>query len=67
LGLSLGRGTEDVPDDGRFHVVRDGVVVYASDSEKDALREYRQLRDRLLPPTERSVDMKKIFEREVAE
>lgn len=67
LGLSLERGTEDVPDDGRFHVVRDGTVVYTSEKEKDALRHYRELRDRLLPPTERSVDVKEIIEREVAE
>jgi hypothetical protein len=67
LHLSLERGTEDVPDDGRFHVVRDGAVVYTSESQRDALRQYRDLRDRLLPPTERGVDVKKIIEREVAE
>ena len=67
LGLSLERGTEDVPDDGRSHVVMHGAVVYTSVSEKDALQEYRRLRDHLLPPTSRSVDVRKILEKEVAE
>ena len=67
LHLSLERGTEDVPDDGRFHVVRDGAVLYSSESQRDALRHYRDLRDRLLPPTESGVDVKRIMEREVAE
>ncbi len=67
LGLSVQYGTESVPDDGRFHVVMAGAIVFAADSEKDALREYRRLRDRLLPPRIRSVDVRKILEREAAE
>jgi hypothetical protein len=67
LGLSLERGTEDVPADDRFHGVMRGAVVYTSVSEKDALQEYRRLRDHLLPPTSRSVDVRKILEKEVAE
>ena len=67
LNLSLERGTEEVPDDGRFHVVRDGAVVYTSQSQEDALRQYRDLRDQLLPRTETGVDVKRIIEREVAE
>jgi hypothetical protein len=60
-------GTESVPDDGRFHVVMAGAVVFTAASEKDALREYRRLRDHLLPPKSKSVDARKILEREVAE
>jgi hypothetical protein len=44
-----------------------GAVVYTSVSEKDALQEYRRLRDHLLPPTSRSVDVRKILEKGVAE
>ncbi len=60
-------GTESVPDDGCFHVVMAGAVVFTAASEKDALREYRRLRDHLLPPMSKSVDVRKILEREVAE
>jgi hypothetical protein len=67
LGLSLERGTKDVPDDGRFHVVIDGTVAYSSDSKKDALSEYRLLRDRLLPPTKTAIDVRRILEKEVGE
>ena len=67
LHLSLERGTDDVPDDGRFHVLRDGAVVYTSESQADALRQYRELRDRLLPATEKGVDVRRMMEREVAE
>ena len=60
-------GTESVPDDGRFHVVMAGTVIFTAASEKDALREYRRLRDHLQPPKSKSVDVRKILEREVAE
>ena len=60
-------GTESVPDDGHFHVVMAGAVVFTAASEKDALGEYRRLRDQLLPPKSKSVDVRKILEREVAE
>jgi hypothetical protein len=67
LRLSLERGTEGVPDDGRFHVLRDGEVVYTSESQREALLLYRDLRDRLLPPIGKGVDVRRIIEREVAE
>jgi hypothetical protein len=67
LGLSLERGTDDVPDDSRFHIIMQGAVIFSSESEREALGKYRELRDRLLPSTDRSVDVKKILEREVAE
>jgi hypothetical protein len=60
-------GTESVPDDDCFHVVMAGAVVFTAASEKDALREYRRLRDHLLPPKSKTVDVRKILQREVAE
>ncbi len=48
IGLSIERGTDSVPNDGRFHVVVDGQVVFSSRREATALAHYRGLRDDLL-------------------
>lgn len=47
LQLSVERGTPDVPDDGRFHVVVAGQIRFSSPSERHALSFYREERDRL--------------------
>ena len=43
IGLSIERGTDAVPDDGEYHVLLEGQHVFASQSEKEALAEYRRL------------------------
>ena len=48
IGLSIEQGTSSVPDDGRFHVVVDGNVVFSSKVQSAALTRYRSLRDDLL-------------------
>jgi hypothetical protein len=48
IGLSIEQGTSSVPDDGRFYVVVDGIVVFSSKTESAALTRYRSLRDDLL-------------------
>jgi len=42
--LSLERATENVPDDGRFHLIVDGVIVKSCRSRKAAQAEYQALR-----------------------
>ena len=37
LELSVQRGTDEVPDDGRYHLVQAGVVTYSTSSEAIAL------------------------------
>ncbi len=48
VGLSIEQGTDSVPDDGRFHVVLGGQVVFSSRRKSAALAHYRSLRDDLL-------------------
>jgi hypothetical protein len=48
IGLSVEQGTSLVPDDGRFHVVVDGSIVFSSKTQSAALTRYRSLRDDLL-------------------
>jgi hypothetical protein len=48
IGLSIEQGTRSVPNDGRFHVVVDGNVVFSSKAKSIALNRYRSLRDELL-------------------
>jgi hypothetical protein len=43
IGLSVEQGTSSVPDDGRFHVVVDGRVVFSSKMRSAALTRYRRL------------------------
>jgi len=47
-GVSLERGTENVPDDGRFHLVVDGKVAESFRSEKQAQQRYQELRQAYL-------------------
>jgi hypothetical protein len=48
ISLSLEQGTSSVPDDGRFHVVVDGDVVFSSRARSAALNRYRSIREELL-------------------
>ncbi len=48
IGLSIEQDTSSVPNDGRFHVVVDGIVVFSSKTKAAALTRYRSLRDDLL-------------------
>jgi len=48
IGLSVEKGTSSVPNDGRFHVVVDGNVVFSSKAKSTALTRYRGLRAELL-------------------
>jgi hypothetical protein len=48
IGLSIEQGTGSVPDDGRYHVVVGGDVVFSSKARSTALGRYRSLRDNLL-------------------
>ena len=43
-GLSIEEGTPNVPADGRYYVLRDGVVDRAYRSLRDATRRYSALR-----------------------
>ena len=48
IGISIEQGTSSVPNDGRFHVVVDGIFVFSSKTKSAALTRYRSLRDDLL-------------------
>ncbi len=43
--LSVEKGTENVPDDGRFHVLADGEIVLSTRVEAAAMAEFEDLRD----------------------
>ncbi|GAB3353154.1 hypothetical protein GCM10027300_19390 [Modestobacter lapidis] len=45
LGISLERASAQVPDDGRYHVVVDGEIVFSSRVEVAAVAEYEEVRD----------------------
>lgn len=47
LGVSLEQGTPDVPDDGQYHVVHNGAVVFSAVSQRKATVEYQRIRDEL--------------------
>ena len=48
IGLSVELGTESVPDDGKYHIVLDGRVLFTTASKAQAVREYTKLRDAAL-------------------
>lgn len=48
LELAMSRGTEDVPADGRYHVIADGVIIASAKSKQKALAIYRERRDQLI-------------------
>lgn len=56
LGLSLERGTENVPDDGRYHLSIHGEIVESFGAERSALKAYETLRQRLIIETGWSPD-----------
>lgn len=43
--LSVEKGTENVPDDGRFHVLVDGAIVLSTRVEAAAVAEFEDLKD----------------------
>jgi hypothetical protein len=45
--LSIEKGTENVPDDGRFHVLVDGEIVLSTRVEAAAIAEFEDQRNRL--------------------
>ena len=49
-GVSIQRGTSAVPDDGRYHVVVDGVIVLSTRVEALALVEYDEIREQRRAP-----------------
>ncbi len=69
LGLSIESGTENVPDDGSYHVVHHGRVVFSSASKVKALREYQRRRDELMGGIDRgspTIDYGELLRRERA-
>ncbi|HEX3000106.1 MAG TPA: hypothetical protein VHR86_07710 [Armatimonadota bacterium] len=42
-GFSLERSTENVPEDGRYYLLRDGVIAAVFDNQDEAQLEYHQL------------------------
>ena len=48
IGLALKKGTEDVPDDGRFHVLVHGEVRFSSASKQAAEKHYSAFRAELI-------------------
>ncbi len=48
FGLFIEKGTDRVPDDGKYYVMHQGATVIASNSEKRALKAYSELRAALL-------------------
>jgi len=44
-GIAIKKGTDDVPDDGRFHVIVDGEIVVSTGVEAAALIEYEEHRE----------------------
>ena len=60
-----------MPDDGQFHVVQRGDIVYSSKRRETALRHYRKIRDEMLSTTRAAspleLDRKALLEKAVAE
>ena len=69
VGLSIEMGTEAVPNDGQYHVLLDGRVVFNSSSKAKALREYLKRRDALIATTNHGapvIDYEELLRRERA-
>jgi hypothetical protein len=60
IGLSLEKGTQDVPDDGRYYVLVDGEIKFSSSSKKKASDHYLVLRDALLKESGRSLELAEV-------
>ena len=69
LGLSVERGTPEVDDDSKFHVLLNGEEVFVSAKEKEAVEEYCRLKKALAGHTrkKKSVDVKAALQREIAD
>lgn len=68
IGLSVESETERVPRDGRFYVLQDGAVTDSFTSKAQALKAYRQLRDKLLEAAStetRSQRVREALQREI--
>jgi len=50
-GVGIQRGTPEVPDDGRYHVVVDGEIVFSTKVEAAAIAEYDDIRDQRRGPS----------------
>lgn len=58
-GVSVQRGTPDVPDDGRYHVVVDGEIVLSTRVEAAALAEYHDIKDQRQAPRKKRLQEEK--------
>jgi len=67
IGLSLERGTENVPSDDRFHVILDGEELLSSHSQMKALAEYRRIRDAIGGTQSNNVDVREALRKKLAE
>ena len=56
IGLAIERATESVPDDGGYYVLLRGEIVFVSHSQREALAEYRRLRDSLSPAAQATMN-----------
>jgi hypothetical protein len=66
LGLAVEQGTPNVPDDGRFHVTRDGIPVQSSASEAVAIAHLELLDEELRAANPNLVDPSEVRRRESA-
>jgi hypothetical protein len=64
LGISLERGTDGVPDDGRYHVLQRGEVRYSSGSRTIAEAYLELLREQVAQAHPELVDPRTVLARE---
>jgi hypothetical protein len=64
LGISLERGTEAVPDDGRYHVVQGGKVEYSSGNKSIAEAYLELLREQVVQAHPELVDPRTVLAKE---
>jgi hypothetical protein len=63
-GLTIERGTERVPADGKYHVIHNGVVVYSSGSDTLADVHFDMLREKIQAET--GSDPRRVLRQEAA-
>jgi hypothetical protein len=67
LDLYVEEGTPPVPDDGRYHVLHGGTIVFSARSKGAAMTRYREIRDEALagepsrPPLDRDAMMARLL------
>ena len=66
LGLSVEKGTENVPDDGCFYVLLQGRELLRTPSRLEAMTEYRRIRDARTIPSGQ-VDVRDALMRQMAQ